>query len=81
MKKLNLSLAVIALLSNTQAVSLSYRPPSGSTPWHVENFSENVEIQPNFPHGYEVNDFGADPDIENTQRNIAEAEKELNVVM
>ena len=66
MKRVNYSIAVIALLSTSQATSLQYRPPSGSTPWHEENFRENKWISPDFPHGYEVPDFGIDPDIETT---------------
>ena len=75
MKFISYSFAVLALLKSNEAKKLSYRPPKGSTPWHEENFPLNKVLEPDFPHGYKVPNFGAkDHDIELTHKHIKESE-------
>ena len=81
MKTVNYSIAVIALLSSSQATRLSFRPPEGSTPWHVDSFREHVGITPDFPNGYKVPNFGPDSDIADTQKNIDDSEHEHHATL
>ena len=70
MKNNTLSFAVLALLSYTQAAKLSYRPPSGSTPWHQEDFPLNKVLQPDYPINYYVPNFGVDTEIKTHFKNL-----------
>ena len=70
----NISLAVLALFGLTEASKLSYRPPKGSNPWHETSFALNKELEPDFPHGYKVPNFGVDVEIKQSLKNLKKAE-------
>ena len=65
MKSIQMALAA-ALISESAAFKIGYRPPTEAAPWHDPFVGSKVqEKEPYFvPH------FGTDPDITNTQKHI-----------
>jgi hypothetical protein len=70
----NISLTILALFGLAEASKLSYRPPKGSNPWHETSFALNKELEPDFPHGYKVPNFGVDAEIKTSLKNLKKSE-------
>ena len=71
------SILVFSLLS---AQAISFRPLSGTVPWH-KDVSETTWRKPDWPVNYVVPNFGVDSDIIATKKNIKSSEKRLKKKM
>jgi hypothetical protein len=59
-----------------EARAVRYRPYNGTAPWHKEA-DRGPLADPDYPYNYPVPNFGVDVDINTSNANLANAEKDL----